>query len=112
MKEYKIHYELIADPDAEGFVNVYTVNDAKKVKVKHIDVYFPSGTDGDLQISFYYGHMKIAPHGGLINGDNCKVTVPIDLELISGDTLRVYFKNRNTTDKKKAYIDIIVEEIS
>jgi hypothetical protein len=97
-------YKLTASASEEGDVTVFDISGAKGFKLTKFMVGFPSGTDGELQISCYRGLEKIIPYSGVLTGDNISYEI-VEEEDFSGESeVKVHFKNLNATTAKTAYI--------
>jgi len=104
-----IVYHLTADRGAEGFVDVYTVDPARKLKVVKSQVGFPIGTYGELKLALYYGEMKMIPRGGHWTGDGMLLVDEMTGKWHGGDKIRLYYKNENATETREAFILILAE---
>jgi len=106
-KKVSYSYKLEADPGAEGFVTIHTVEAGCILHLKKVEIAFPTGTEDELEISFYYGNMKVLPKQGVFTGDAVKYEKQVDLRYFSGDPVKVYYKNLNATLSRVC--DIVIE---
>jgi len=97
---------LNISPGAEGYTSIYTVDNGKIIELKKIQIIFPAGTDGELQISLWYGDLKVAPDTDYWHGDSGKIEDCLKVKYSSGDDVMIWYKNINTTDYRKATIKI------
>jgi len=68
-KKISIAYYLSANGGAEGDVELYTVDPAKRFVTKSVYVSFPPGTYFELEISILRGIKQVAPYKGTYRGD-------------------------------------------
>jgi len=96
-KKVSYSYKIEADPGAKGFKTIHTVEAGCILHLKKVEIAFPTGTADELEISFYYGNMKVLPKQGVFTGDAVKYEKQVDLRYFSGDPVRVYYRNLNAT---------------
>jgi len=108
MKISIVHH-LVASPGAEGFVDVYTVDPARKLTTVKTQVGFPIGVYGELLLALYYGEMKVIPKGGYWTGDGLLLVDETRRKWHGGDKVRLYYKNENATETREAFILILAE---
>jgi hypothetical protein len=97
-------YKLVAAANVEDDTIVFDIAGAKGFKLTKFIVGFPSGTDGELEISCYRGLEKIIPYSGVLTGDNMSYEI-VEEEDFSGESeVKVHFKNLNASTAKTAYI--------
>jgi len=106
-EKWSVSYHLVAGAGAEDFVTIATVPPGKVLTIKHVEVFFPTGNNDELHVAFYYGNMKVYPDKGDLVGDNIKYDKPVCLKYYSQDSIRLYYKNDNTTYERVA--DIVLE---
>jgi len=106
MTKITISYHLVASAGVEADVSIYTVPPAQKLVIKRVQIYFPSGTYGELEIFFKYGVMKVYPKSGVVKGDNYTHEKETNLEYYRGDNVVIHYKNTNTTEERQAFIDL------
>jgi len=106
MTKITISYHLVAAANTEADVSIYTVPPAQKLIIKRVQIYFPAGTYGELELYFKYGVMKVYPKSGVIKGDNYCHNKETNLEYYSGDQVVIHYKNINTTEERQAFIDL------
>jgi len=97
---------LTATGGESGFKTLYTVLGGKKLNIKKVTVAFPVGTYGELEVSLYYGLRRIWPKDANLTGDNMSFEKDVDLWYHSGDPVRLYYKNANTTESRECYINL------
>jgi len=95
---------LSVDPAASGFYDAYEVQGAYRFKLKEISIDFPSGTNGELELSLYHGRMKVAPRVRVWKGDDARIREAVEFEYGSKEVVRFYYENKSTTDVRKATI--------
>jgi len=100
-------YHLEATAGDKGFKDIHTVEPGRKLHITRIEVFFPTGTEDELEISFFYGNRQVFPKSGVLKGDNIKYDKPVDLWYYSSDPVKVYYKNLNTT--YRGVCDIVSE---
>jgi len=98
-------------PATEGYTSIYTVDKGKIIELKKIQIIFPAGTEGELQLSLWYGDLKVAPDTEYWHGDSGKVEDCIKVRYYSGDDVMIRYKNVNTTYYRKATIKIDAIEL-
>jgi len=108
-EKYSVSYHLEADPGAKGFKTIHKVQAGKIFHIKRIEVFFPTGTEDELEISFWYGNLQVFPNEGVLKGDSIKYDKQVDLWYYSGDPVKVYYNNLNTTYKRVC--DIVIEGV-
>jgi len=101
-----IHKHLSISPGATGFENIYTVKPGKTLTVKVVQVAFPAGTYGELQIAIYYGNLKVWPETDHVSGDNVLFRKEARIKYYSGDPVRVWYNNTNATETRDCFMDL------
>jgi len=104
-----IPYHLTADPGAEGDVTLYTVPSARTLTITQIQIHFPSGTAGELELSFYRGIEVVAPTTRVYTGDDVLWRFNVNIVFGSGSEVVLHYKNTNTTTAREAYLLLIGE---
>jgi len=99
-----IPYHLSASPGAEGDATLYTVPDAMTLILNKIQIHFPSGTAGELELSFYRGMEKVAPTERVYTGDDVLWIIDVKIVFRSGSNVTLHYKNTNTTTAREAYL--------
>jgi len=93
-------------PTTEGFTSIYKVPNGKIIELQKIQIIDPSGTNGEVYISLWYGDLKVAPDVDYWEGDSGKIEDCLKVKYYSGDDVMVWYKNVNTTNYRKATIKI------
>jgi len=106
IEKVTIHKHLSISPGATGFELIYTVDPGKILTVKIVQVAFPAGTYGELHIAIYYGNLKVWPKTDYVSGDNVLFRKGVSIKYYSGDPIRVWYKNTNTTETRDCFIDV------
>jgi len=88
---------------SEGDEILYVIPPGKKGRFGTFNVAFPSGTNDELQISFYRGIEKIVPTDGVLVGDGVSYEIEEIEEYQTDEKIIVHWKNTGTT-VRKAYI--------
>jgi len=99
-----IPYHLTAEAGAEGNVTIYTVPAARTLRSIEVSIAFPVGQYGELEISFYRGIMRVLPTQGAYTGDNMLFPTRAFAEWGTGESVKVHYKNTNSTEVREAYI--------
>jgi len=104
-KERKsIHYYIEASPGAEEKVTIFTVSPGKKFKLQRVHVFFPTGTNFELEVAIFRGEEKVKPTDGVYKGDG---NVFPDLTAVwygTGEKVILWFKNLSATDVRKGSV--------
>jgi len=106
-EKWSVSYHLVASPGAKDIISIATVPAGKVLTINHIEVFFPTGVSDELHVAFYYGNTKVFPSEGDLVGDNIKYDKPVCLKYYSQDSIKLYYKNDNTTYERIA--DIVLE---
>jgi|GEM_PF-4029781 len=87
---------------------LYTVAPAKKFKLKKIVIDFPPTTANNLRVEFFRGSVKILPTDFSLFyvGDNTKIVIEVDIDLVSNESLRVRLQNVSTTQANSCVIQL------
>ena len=101
-----IPYHLVASAGSEGYIDLYEVTSARKLKITRIITYFPAGNYGELEIAYFVGLEQIHPKTGTLTGDQVVWDDEVDVEVPSGSTIKLYYKNNNSTETREAFIHI------
>ncbi len=101
MDEWSRGYTLIAGPGEEKTIDAITME--QHVRLRKIQVSFPQGAAGELEVAVLYGNRRIAPTEGTISGDGSTFTFEVDIPYHKGSSIKIYYKNSNTTEQKRAY---------
>jgi len=99
-----IPYHLSASPTTEAKVSIYKIPPAKRFILTKIEVAFPVGTYGELEIALYRGHMRLWPEERNVTGDDVHYVKELRWEFDSGSEILLYYKNVNTTQVRDAFI--------
>ena len=104
-----IPYHLVANAGDSGYIDLYEVQAGRTLKIKRIITYFPAGDYGELEIAYYRGIMQIHPTTGTLTGDQVVWDDEVEYTLDSGSTLRLYYKNNNTSETRESFIHVLGE---
>jgi len=87
---------------------IYTVAPAKKFRLKKIAIDFPPTTANNLQVEFFRDEIKILPTEPSLSyvGDNTKITIEVDISLVSNERLRVRLRNLSTVSANSCLIQV------
>jgi len=99
-------------PTDEGYISIYQVQNGKIIELRKIQIIFPAGTEGELQLSLWYGDLKVAPNTDYWHGDSGKIEDCLKVKYYSGDDVMIRYKNINTTYYRKATIKIDAIELT
>ena len=105
-----ISRKVEVEPDGELYVDLYQVTPGSSFTLKLIEVYFPVGTGGQLQVKILQGWIGVAPTNGYFTGDD--VTIKHEVEAVYGSqaTIRAHVINLDKVSKKEAVITLVGEE--
>ena len=103
--------KLTVSPGDSGIYDLSLAPKGRKLKLKRTQVYFPAGTEGELEIAIKYGNMTIIPDSGVLTGDDMTYTSLKEFEFDSGSPLRIYYNNTNATYSKTCYLAFTFEVV-
>lgn len=69
--------------------NVFSVPKGKKLHLKWVIIWFPSGTDYKLQLTILRGSSQVVPTEGVISGEDNVLYIPCDIEYESGEYVKI-----------------------
>jgi len=95
---------LVASPGQEGEVELYKVPSASTLRSLSLNIHFPVGTLGDLELALRHGLFQLMPARGRYTGDGTVIVDNSDGKWWSDESVRLYFKNTNTAENREAYI--------
>jgi len=95
---------LVASPAQEGEVELYRVPAASTLRNIALNIHFPVGTLGDLELALRHGIFQLLPASGKYTGDGTSISDRSDGRWWSGESVRLHFKNANLTENREAYI--------
>jgi hypothetical protein len=101
---------IVVDPGAETYVDLYTVNPGSRLRLEKVEIFFPSGTAGELLVKVFHGWIGLAPTDGHAQGDNVKHEYPVEAEYGSQSVIRAYLKNINTASARECVITLMGQE--
>jgi len=101
-----IPYRVSQGPNSEATYKVWEVPPGQKFFMKEIEVIFPSGVGGYLELSLYHGIRKIAPENGVWQLDEGRAVARVSYELSSGEGILLKAKNTHTTNSYSATLQI------
>ena len=91
-------------PNEEKQVTVYVVPPAKQLFVKELSIFFPMGTNFDVEVWVLWGRKIQRPTDGSYRGDGNTINVPVEDRYWSGQEIEVKVKNNNTTETKRVLV--------
>ena len=93
-------------PNTTTMDTLYTVSPAKKFKLRKLTINFPPTTANNLRVEFFRNEVKILPTDFSLFyvGDNTKVVIETDVDLVSDEKLRVRLSNVSTTQANSCVI--------
>jgi len=101
-----IPYHLVAGPGAEGTVSIYSVPPGQVLALSRIQVRFPSGTAGELEISLLHGNMRLWPEERPATGDDVLYEKELSGDYRSGESILLAYRNLNATASRDAYVQV------
>jgi hypothetical protein len=87
----------------EGNETIFTIPGGKVGRFGTFNVAFPSGTNDELEISFYRGLEKIVPYDGVLVGDSVNYEIEEMEDYGPDEKIICHWKNTGSTTRK-AYI--------
>jgi len=90
-------------PGTKGEYEIYTVPEARKLKLGKVKLYFPVGTNFELRIKVLWGVREIRPTEGYYAGDGNWVIATAEEEYYSGSKIRLYYENTSASETKKVF---------
>lgn len=102
-----IPYHLVAAGGSSGYVDMYEVPPGRVLKINRIITFFPAGNYGELEVAYYAGIAKVHPKTGTLTGDQVVWDDDVDIQLDSGSTLRLWYRNNNATETREAFIHVL-----
>jgi len=99
-----IAYHLSVSGGASGTVTIYTVPAAVKLKVIETNVFFPTGTYGELEVTFWRGIMQLLPNTGKYTGDGLVMVDDTPAEWGSGEKVVLKYVNTNPTETRDCWV--------
>jgi len=100
---------ITAGAGAEGDVTALTVPDGYIFRLNRVEILFPSGTVGELEISIYQGIHKTLPDEGVWTGDHVLLKHETERRWGSGEDVVIHYKNLNTTAARECFVYLIGE---
>jgi len=94
---------LEVEPRGEGDFVLYEVEPARRFILRRIAIHFPRNTGGELICHFKRGIEKIFPRYGELAGDGTTFRDEMNLELISGEQIKLHYYNRSLSEVKKCF---------
>jgi len=89
---------------------IYTVTPGQKLKLKTVKVWFPSGTNSELQVVILRGVEKIVPSDGHLVGDGQEFVYDVDLEYGSQEDVKAQLVNTSSASDHMVQITLEGEE--
>jgi len=106
MEKISVFYHLAASAGAEADYTLLEVPAARKLKSVIIDLAFPIGTYGELEINFKRGIRSLLPTYGVYSGDGMIFPIHVEVEWDSAEPVVLHYKNLSTTQVREAYIHV------
>jgi len=100
---------ITAGAGAEGDVTALTVPEGYIFRLNRIEILFPAGTYGELEISLYQGIHKTLPDEGVWTGDHVLLKHETERRWGGGEDVTVHYKNTNTTETRECFAYLIGE---
>jgi len=96
----------LVSPNTTTMDTLYTVTKAKKFRLKRLTIDFPPTTANNLRVEFYRNEVKILPTDltSYYVGDNTKLVIETDVDLVSDESLRVRLINVSPTQANSCVI--------
>jgi len=107
MSKYSIFAHLVVSPGATGTSDIFTVPPARKFKITHMEVQFPTGDSDELEVWIQRETVRVYPNTGNFVGDNVKWEVWNESEWEAGEVITVHYKNNNTSYER--VVNIFIE---
>jgi len=105
-KKVSIPYRLVVGPGLKGETTIYTVPAGAILYITKVIVHFPAGVAGELYIALKYGNLKVYPATDYVNGDDVTLEDDVELYYYSGDPIRLWYENVNTTEPRSCDIKL------
>jgi len=102
MPPVSIPYRVSQGPASQSIYDAYTIPPGNKLTLQEIEVIFPSGVGGYLQLAVYHGIRKIAPLDGVFQLDEGRAVARLQYQFLSGEIIKVWAKNTHTTNTLSA----------
>jgi len=99
-----IAYFINALAGEENTVSVYKVSAGMKFYLERVTIYFQNGSAFELIVAIYRGLEQVKPTNGVYRADGGFVQDTTKVEFGSGEDVKVYYKNTNTTTARKALV--------
>jgi hypothetical protein len=109
LQKVTIAAKITASGGAEGDTSVFDIEGGKNFKLTQVSVAFPSGTNGELEISIYRGLEKVVPYRGVLIGDAFVWNLPEEEIFPSGSSVICHYKNTNDTTTRYCFLLLIGE---
>ena len=98
-------------PGASGTLDVNLPQIASKFKLVEASVYFPAGTEGQLQVKMFYGNEQILPDEGEITGDAFEFKSNKERVFQAGSKITIQYVNADATNPKTCYVKLEFEVV-
>jgi len=96
-----IHYFISASPGEETTINVFTVSPGKRFKLEKVSVFFPTGTNFELEVAIFRGLEQVKPTNGVYKGNGNTITDTTGVWFGTGEDVKLWYKNLNTTTARQ-----------
>jgi len=89
---------------------IYTVTPGQKFRLRTVKVWFPPGTNSELQVVILRGVEKVVPSDGYLVGDGQEFIYDVDLEYGSQEDVKAQLTNTSATASRSVQITLEGEE--
>jgi len=103
VEQFSLGYKLTAAAGASGTTTLHTVSSGV-LHITYVRLYFPTGSEGCLQVNLRKGMVNIYPVEGYASGDDTTWEFRTEQILSSGEELSVFYNNTDTTNSHDCYI--------
>jgi len=107
-EEYKerrsIHYYIEAAAGAEDRVTIWTVTAGRKFKLERVQIFFPVGTNFELEVAIYRSEEKVKPTDGVYKGDGNVFVDQTEIWFGTGEKIILWYKNLHATEVRKGSV--------
>ena len=105
MVEYiSVAKKLTAAAGASDSVILYTVPEAAKLKITHVRIHFPTGSNGLLEVALKAGLRYLYPTHNKASGDNTLWEFRTPQELTSGSIIEIEYTNNDSSNPHTCFI--------
>lgn len=90
---------------------IYTVTSGRKLKLKKVKFWFPTGSKSELQAIILHGVEKVVPEDGYVVGDGESFEYDVNIEYGSEEAVKALLTNTSTTESHLIQITLEGEEV-